>query len=49
MIGQSESWNTNDREFEKYGCDPVLWHQPWVSCWAHERFRRVQLSRDVLL
>jgi hypothetical protein len=50
MIGQSESWNTNDREFEQYGCDPVLWHQPLGELLrAHERFRRAQLSRDVLL
>ena len=46
MIGQSESWNTNDRELEQNGSDPVLRGE---LLRAYERFRRVQLSKDVLL
>ena len=48
MIGQSESWNTNDRDLEQYGCDPVLWQQLGELLRAHERLRRLQLREDVL-
>ena len=49
MIGQSESWNTNDRELEQNGSDPVLRNHLGELLRAYERFRRVQLSNDVLL
>ena len=48
MIGRSESWNTNDRELEQYGCDPVCGTNLGELLRAHERFRRLQLSEDVL-
>jgi hypothetical protein len=48
MIGQSESWNTNDPELEQAAiqfCGTTLGE----LLRAYERFRRVQLSKDVLL